>query len=331
MGSDWALPSTKMFTGINIKRARLSLTDEVTRRSLLKSLSFAPAVMKPAVWRIAKQEVRVIAIPVSARTIRISIVPIGDSHIPDDGSLMIRSQQKEPLPDLSILASPTDLSIHITETTTARLVQILRFDAETGALKFELGEGPILGLGEGGAQFDRRGEFDKMRSGQGGYKLQTHGGRVPVPWLIGTSGWAMFFHQPYGTFDLRDGKGIFRPSDLQAALPIDLFVTGTTDPKKIMADCANITGHPEMPPRWALGYHQSHRTLAGPEEILTEADTFREKRLPYDSLIFLGTGFCPSGWNTANGSFAFNPKVFPEPKNITQTLHDKNFRFHCTL
>ena len=75
-------------------------------------------------------------------------------------------------------------------------MQRLRVGAKTGSLAFDLGDG--LGLGEGGPQFDRRGSADRMRSSQGGYRLRTHGGRVPIPWLIGTSGWAMFIHRPYG-------------------------------------------------------------------------------------------------------------------------------------
>ena len=37
------------------------------------------------------------------------------------------------------------------------IVQDLQFDERTGGFSFRLGEGPILGLGEGGRQFDRRG------------------------------------------------------------------------------------------------------------------------------------------------------------------------------
>ena len=151
-----------------------------------------------------------------------------------------------------------------------------------------------------------------MRSGQGGYQLRTHGGRVPVQWLIGTGGWAMFVHQPYGTFDLTGAEGRFeRRRGADRALPLDLFVVGAREPAAIMAEYARLTGYPEMPPLWSLGYQQSHRTLAGREEILQEAKTFREKKLPCDTLIYLGTGFCPSGWNTDNGEFTFNPKVFP--------------------
>src|SRR5439155_24360029 len=188
-----------------------------------------------------------------------------------------------------------------------------------------LGDGPLLGLGEGGPQFDRRGSIDRMRSGQGGYQLRTHGGRVPVQWIVGTGGWAMFIHQPYGAFDFTGAEGRFDPFGA-TPLPIDLFVVGSREPARLMAEYARLTGHPEMPPLWALGYQQSHRTLASPEEILEEAKTFREKKLPCETLIYLGTGFCPSGWNTDNGEFTFNPKVFPDSKAMIDELHGEHFK-----
>jgi alpha-glucosidase (family GH31 glycosyl hydrolase) len=43
-------------------------------------------------------------------------------------------------------------------------------------------------------------------------------------------------------------------------------------------------------------------------------------------LIYLGTGFCPSGWNTENGSFSWNSRVFPDPKESLRQLHRDNFR-----
>jgi alpha-glucosidase/alpha-D-xyloside xylohydrolase len=212
------------------------------------------------------------------------------------------------------------------DTTGGRPVQRLRLDAQTGSLSFQLGDKPVLGLGEGGPQFDRRGSVDRMRSGQDGYRLRTHGGRVPIPWLIGTSGWAMFIHQPYGVLDLTGKEGRFDPAPGARSLPIDVFIVGAAEPEQVMAEMASLTGHPEMPPLWALGYQQSHRTLAGREEVLAVAKTFREKKLPCDALIYLGTGFTPSGWNTANGSFSFNPAVFPDPKAVLDQLHALNFR-----
>ncbi len=68
-----------------------------------------------------------------------------------------------------------------------------------------------------------------------------------------------------------------------------------------------------MAPLWSFGYQQSHRTLGSPEEIMQEPKIFREKKLPCDAMIYLGTGFCPNGWNTHNGEFAWNTKAFPDP------------------
>jgi alpha-glucosidase/alpha-D-xyloside xylohydrolase len=87
-----------------------------------------------------------------------------------------------------------------------------------------------------------------------------------------------------------------------------------------------MTGFPEMPPLWSLGYQQSHRTIRTPEEVLGIAKTFREKKLPCDALIYLGTDFCPSGWNTHNGEFDWKPDVFPDPKKMIDQLHDQHFK-----
>ena len=294
--------------------------------------AFRPAIM------IAGRPVQVVVTSVSPSTARISILAIENGSlqtIPADGALDERIPSSPPARltetridsmhagDLTIHVSVDPLTIRIDDTD-GRRVQQLRIDSRTGAMTFLLGDGPLLGLGEGGPQFDRRGSADRMRSGQGGYQLRTHGGRVPVPWLIGTSGWAIFVHHPFGTFDFTGPDGRFDPGP--SPLPVDLFVVGAREPAAIMTEYAKLTGYPELPPLWSFGYQQSHRTLASREEILQEAKTFREKKLPCDTLIYLGTGFCPSGWNTDNGEFAFNKAVFPDPPEMLRQLHADHFK-----
>src|SRR5947208_7279368 len=162
-----------------------------------------------------------------------------------------------------------------------------------------------------------------MRNGQGGYQLRTHGGRVPVQWLIGTAGWALFIHQPFGAFDLKGPKGKMTST---TPLPLDCFVVVSKEPAQIMREYARITGLPEMPPLWSFGYQQSHRTLAGPDEIMWVAKTMREKNLPCDALLYLGTDFCPSGWNTHNGEFIWHRGNFPDPKTTIDELHAQHFK-----
>lgn len=292
-------------------------------------LSSRPAHSDPVPVRIAGQDAEIRIGTVSRNTVRIRILPLPEkpgARIPDDGSLVREAQMDSPPAGggLTVHTARHPLRFSIVDRE-GRPVQKLTVDAGTGAVSFEAGAGPLLGLGEGGAQFDRRGSMDAMISGQGGYKLRTHGGRVPIPWLIGTAGWALFFHHPFGTFDLTGPECRFQPG-AGGPLPLDIFATGARDPAAIMREYARLTGYAQMPPLWTFGYQQSHRTLASRDEILEEARTFRAKRLPCDAFIYLGTGFCPSGWNTANGSFSWNRKVFSDPAEILKELHRDHFK-----
>jgi alpha-glucosidase (family GH31 glycosyl hydrolase) len=319
------------------------------RRDLIKGLAAASTgiLLAPkdaassAPLRVAASDCEIQISSVSANIVRLTIFPLKDgqiAEIPSDGSLLretwgppaakLRGQFGAQSVDhgrLKVHISPNPLSFFIS-TANAEEMQKFSVDPETGIVSFPIGDSPLLGLGEGGPQFDRRGSLDSMVSGQGGYKLGTHGGRVPIPWLIGTSGWAIFFHHPFGTFDFTSPLAKFQPTGPSTALPLDIFFVASSDPSVIMAEYAFLTGHAEIPPLWSFGFQQSHRTLAGREEILAEAKTFREKKLPCDAMIYLGTGFCPSGWNTENGSFVWNSRVFPDPKEIIDELHKDHFR-----
>src|SRR5215467_5847911 len=75
--------------------------------------------------------------------------------------------------------------------------------------------------------------------------------------------------------------------------------------------------------RWDIN-SRIGRLRVGKRSFLLPGPSGRRK-LPCDALIYLGTGFTPSGWNTANGSFAFNRSVFSEPKEVIDELHALNF------
>jgi alpha-glucosidase/alpha-D-xyloside xylohydrolase len=207
-----------------------------------------------------------------------------------------------------------------------QLVQELTFGADEGVVSFRT-EAPVLGLGEGGPEFDRRGRQYPMLNGQRAPLLATHGGTIPVPFLIGTDGWALFVAGPWGEFDLRDGKGRFVPKkEARGKEPLRLFVVGFKEPADALTEYVRLTGQAVMPPKWALGYMQSHRTLASAEEPAEIAKTFRDKKLPCDALIYLGTGYCPAGWNVGHGTLDFNPKTFDHPADNLAALHKLNFK-----
>jgi alpha-glucosidase/alpha-D-xyloside xylohydrolase len=328
-----------------------AMPESISRRDALKQLGVAGAgvLVNGGVIRgqeraitVAGQPVEIAVSSLSATTVRITVRQL-DNGVPaaiaDTGALVADSPGRElargreasavarvRAGDLEVRFTASPPVLHVT-TTGGSVVQTLTLDAAAPGMSFLLGDGPLLGLGEGGPQFDRKGSTDRMRNGQGGYELATHGTRAPVQWLIGTAnGWGMFIHQPYGAFDFTGAEGRFTPHANAAALPLDVFVVASRDPTVIMREYARITGLPEMPALWTFGYQQSHRTLAGAEEILDVARTFREKKLPCDALIYLGTEFTPSGWNTRNGEFTWHPTNFPDPKRQIDEFHALHYK-----
>ena len=200
--------------------------------------------------------------------------------------------------------------------------QEIQFDTDSTSVRFRLGNRPLFGLGEG-LTGDRRGTKDGMRNGQSSPELRTTGSRVPIPWLISPEGWGIFVGLPLGTFDLTGEMGVV--SSPVATSRRNVYLILGDSPAEVLHGYSDLTGFPHLPPLWSLGYLQSHRTLANREEVMSIAKTFRDKKLPCDGLIYLGTGFCPSGWNTGHGSFTFNADVFPDPQEMLRELHSEHF------
>jgi len=314
---------------------------------------------------LAGQPIELAFTSVSLRTVRITLRALAAGQakaLPEDGALVGRAWGR-PAAQWRALAgtkrvrcgaftlrvSAPPLRIRV-EAAGGRLVQEIRAEAtrvEPGGIRygFRLGAAPLFGLGQGGPQLDKRGSLDAMGSGQGGYQLATHGAKVPIQVLWSGEGWGLFAHQPLGAFDLTDAttgwllprpdRGGHEPGEAlpgaglaALGLPLDLFVMdgGGAPPAALLGEYAALTGLAAMPPLWSLGYQQSHRTLGAPEAILEEAQKFRDKKLPCDAMIYLGTGFCPEGWNTDNGEFAWNPKAFPDPPAALAALHQRHFK-----
>jgi alpha-glucosidase/alpha-D-xyloside xylohydrolase len=298
--------------------------------------------------RYGNQDVQLSILVVSPDTVRIGLVA---KHAPSDRPRLdqspvllhrdwpaprltvsgLRKEQDLELGTLRVHLHPSPLTLSFS-TRGGKSLQRICFSSTTSEVTFSLGESPIFGLGGGGAGFDRRGTFDFMENGHRAGEYQIHGSRVPIPLLIAPEGWALFLHRPWNAgMDLRTPVGRFVPRQVrressEAELPFDLFLIHASQPADLLKEYVALTGKPAMPPRWALGYMQSHRTLSGPGEVLSVAQTFRDKRLPCDALIYLGTGYTPSGWNTGHGSLEFNAKTFDDPRAIIDQLHSLHYK-----
>src|SRR5258708_22306155 len=193
----------------------------LNRRQLLKRAVVAAAVGTPAAsaqtapLKIAGSEAELRIASVSAITVRISVLQVANgTEIPPsfDDSLVQQSwgppevkmrtltrMQSTRIGQLRVSVEPDPLTV-VVWNVRGQAVQRLRIDPATGGVSFPTGDSPLLGLGEGGPQFDRRGSTDRMRTGQGGYQPRTPAGPVRIPWVIGTHGpggaRALFFRAP---------------------------------------------------------------------------------------------------------------------------------------
>jgi len=269
---------------------------------------------------------------VSSRILHISIAPVHSSLPGREPGILDSIQDvplniKEDLPstlvwDRHTIRINTD-PLRITVIDNAeRVRQEIQFDLDSTSVRFRLGSRPLFGLGEG-LIGNRRGTKDAMRNGQSSPELRTIGSRVPIPWLISPEGWGIFVGLPLGTFDLTGEMGVVNSPVATSTRNVYLILGDS--PAEVLHGYAELTGFPHLPPLWSLGYLQSHRTLANREDVMGIAKTFREKKLPCDGLIYLGTGFCPSGWNTGHGSFTFNANAFPDPEQMLRQLHNAHF------
>lgn len=292
--------------------------------------------------RFAGEDVELAISEVSQRTLRLELLPLDDQGRvrPSPPSTVLvpfavteRLRVRELSADkelrvgqLRVIVTAQPLTVSVTTDSGRRVQELVLDDGTRPAVAFRT-DAPVLGLGEGAQQFDRRGALYPMEPSWGEWNRPVLGSVVPSPYLIGTDGWALFAHRPQGQFDLREGRGRFVPAKESLGKgPLDLFVVSVQDPADALAEYDRLTGRPVMPPKWALGYFQSHRTLAGPDEPLAIARKFRDKKLPCDALIYLGTGYCPNGWNTGHGSLTFNPKAFDRPAEDLRSLHDLDFK-----
>lgn len=269
---------------------------------------------------------------------------------------------KKKIGSLRVEVRPSPLTV-VVSNAKGQTIQQLTF-GDDGKIAFQMDDQPVLGMGEGGPkperganwrsfpiEFDRRGRMHKMEPR---WQSDAYGSRNPVALLVGTKGWGLFVATPWVQVDMQQkDKGYFIPWEPPAVAagpqteknqglsqgkgkpPIkqivpglyDVIVFDAHDPAVFMKDFSVLTGPAAMPPKWALGYMQSHRTLDTDTQMMGIIDSFRSKKIPVDAVIYLGTGFTPKGWNKEQPSFEFNPEVFKhDPKTVLADMHKRKVK-----
>ncbi|MBC8768742.1 glycoside hydrolase family 31 protein [Arenibacter sp. BSSL-BM3] len=89
---------------------------------------------------------------------------------------------------------------------------------------------------------------------------------------------------------------------------------------QVVKSYTNLTGTPELPPMWAMGYHQSKWSYYPESNVRALAKNFRKLRIPCDA-IYLDIDYM-DGFKC----FTWDKSRFPNPKKMISDLEEKGFK-----
>ena len=92
------------------------------------------------------------------------------------------------------------------------------------------------------------------------------------------------------------------------------------DPGQVVSRLYGMTGYIPLPPKWALGYHQSRWSYESETKVRELADQFRARGMPCDA-IWLDIDYM-DGFRC----FTFDKQRFPEVGKLNDDLHARGFK-----
>lgn len=114
--------------------------------------------------------------------------------------------------------------------------------------------------------------------------------------------------------DLRGGIA-FRAVNYQ----FPVVVIEGDSPQEVMKGLGRLTGTIEMPPKWAVGYHQCRYSYNPDARVREVAQEFRDRKLPAD-VIWMDIDYM-DGYRV----FTFDDKQFPDPAGLNAWLRENGW------
>ncbi|MBD1924255.1 glycoside hydrolase family 31 protein [Microcoleus sp. FACHB-831] len=144
-----------------------------------------------------------------------------------------------------------------------------------------------------------------------------------IPFFIGLRpelAYGIFFNTTFWSqFDIGAEKpGILRMETRGAEL--DYYIIYGPEPSQILSTYTELTGRMQLPPKWALGYHQCRWSYESEEIVRELAKEFRDRRIPCD-VIHLDIDYM-RGYRV----FTWSPKRFANPAKLVGDLAQNGFK-----
>ena len=261
-----------------------------------------------------------------------------DKHpAPENTSISIR----ESLPYLEaeteallLYIDRSDLRIKIYEKATQRLLSedAAPYYSCSSIMKGNLGQKMVkraqqgerfFGFGDKSGRLNLRGQkLENWNTDAFGFEKDTDPLYRSVPFYIGLvagTAYGLFLNNTYrSTFDFDSTYNDQVTITTNGGILDYYFIYGP-ELLTVSQEYTQLTGLPELPPRWALGFHQCRWSYYPEERVHELAATFRSYHIPCDA-IYLDIDYM-DGYRC----FTWNNQYFPAPAKMVEDLAKQGF------
>jgi alpha-glucosidase len=182
----------------------------------------------------------------------------------------------------------------------------------------------FIGLGEKTGPLDRKGQgYTNWNTDAYGY----HTGADPLycstPFYIGLHNqltYGIFLdntHKTYFNFGASNNRFASFGADTGE---MNYYFMHDQSVGQIIKHYTHLTGRMELPPLWSIGYQQCRYSYYPDKEALSIANTFREKDIPADVIVF------DIHYMEQYKIFTWSKKDFPDPKGLIDKLKKLGFQ-----
>jgi len=177
----------------------------------------------------------------------------------------------------------------------------------------------FIGLGEKTGPLDRRAQhYTDWNTDAYGYGLDQDPIYSDIPFFMGIHDqvvYGLFFDNTYRShFNFgasTDDKMYYFGAE---SGPMNYYFFSASSVAGILKDYTWLTGRIQLPPLWSLGYQQSRYSYMNADQLLNVARRMRRDSIPCDVL------YCDIDYMRGYRVFTWNPKTFPHPKALTDSL-----------
>ena len=112
----------------------------------------------------------------------------------------------------------------------------------------------------------------------------------------------------------------------EVADQIDYYFVAGPKLEDVEAGYRKLTGDAPLFGKWAYGFWQCKERYKSSDELLSIAEGYRSRKIPIDDIVQDWFYWDPFQW----GSHKMDPRRYPDPKALLDTLHDK-YHLHAMI